>query len=131
MTEHIQATLLELTQATFGRRHTIRRDELRDFLALLAAKDFDLSGDGYAPAGDDAATAWAALCDDSTTVSLIETDPGAPASVNQGSIRYDQPGQMYPGFRATVMFAPASLRDHPYDQIGQLRRRCRRLLVVR
>jgi hypothetical protein len=123
--------ILDLARRRFRSRGTISREEMRDFLSLLAARGADLSADGYAPGGNDLPTAWAALCDDITTVSLTDGDPGAPASINQGTIRYDQPGQMYPGFFVTLMFAPSTLRDLPYDQIGQLRRRCRRLLVVR
>ena len=128
-----RSPLLDLVRESFGPRISISREEMRDFLAMLTTCGLDLSAQGYAPSrGDDLPSAWAALCDDITTVSLIDgTDPGAPASINQGAIRYDEPGQMYPGFFVTVMFAPAALRDHPYDQIGQLRRRCRRLFVVR
>ena len=129
-TRRRDSALLKLAKESFGSRSTIRREEMHTFLVLLAARGADLSADGYAPAGG-TPTAWADACKGITVISLIDGDPGAPASINQGGIRYDHPGQMYAGFHVTLMFAPASLRDHPYDQIGQLRRYCRRLFMVR
>jgi hypothetical protein len=129
---HEMSALIDLARETFASRTSIRREEMRDFLAVLAARGFDLSADGYAP-GDHSPAAWAAACEGITTISLIDpaADAGAPASINQGSIRYDQPGQMYLGFMVTLMFAPEALCDEPYDQIGQLRRHCHRLFVVK
>lgn len=144
-------TMIELAVEHFGRRQKINRAEMAEFLARLEAEGFaDLSAGGYAPRtrgslpssqfdmrGDDELppdlpSAWTEACRGITLISLVdlERDPGAPASINGGSIRYDEPGNTYPGFRVTIMFAPAALADQPYDQIGQMRRYARRLLVV-
>jgi hypothetical protein len=45
-------------------------------------------------------------------------------------LRYDEPGTMHP-MQRWVMFAPAQLAGYKYDQIGQLRRRSVRVIVVR
>lgn len=129
-----RSPLLDLAAEMFPRRGTITRDEMGAYLRAAEAAGLDISADGYAPhTGDDLPTAWAAACRDSTLISVVDgaRDPGAPASVNRGGIRYDQPGNTYPGYMVTLMFAPAALRDHPYNQIGQMRRYCRRLIVVR
>lgn len=117
--------LIDLARGQFGRRSCIDRSEMRDFLAILANCGLDLRTLWLDRRMNDLPGAWTALCDNITTVSVI--DGGEPASVSRSVIRYDQAGQLYPGFLATLMFAPDSLRS--FGQIG-LRRYCRRLFVV-
>jgi hypothetical protein len=108
---------------------------MRDLLDALARTGLVELDNGWQPRRDhgDHAQAWTDACCGICVISVLsERDPVAArlASSNPGSIRYDEPGSMHPLLRATLMFAPASLADHPYDQIGQLRAKAKRVLVV-
>lgn len=48
-----------------------------------------------------------------------------------GLIRYDQPGGMAPMQHAEIMFVSQDLCGREYDQVGQMRHHCERLLIVR
>lgn len=121
--------------AVVGRRWRITRREMADILARLADLGLDLDNgwQGRRPDGDHAA-AWTEMCCGIRVVSVIAAEDGLLArrgSSNPGDIRYDDPGAMHPLLRAALMFAPATLAELPYDQIGQLRRKADRVFLVR
>src|SRR5688500_2996949 len=132
---------LDIVRRIVGRRHKISADEM---IAILDALHQEIGVDlrnGYVDATLDlsspydpeighaqsptAARAWARLCDG---IICISVDAGG--SLRDGYVRYDQPGSMAPSQRAELMFAPASLGGYEYDQIGQMRERADRVLVV-
>lgn len=126
-----------------GRRHKISRYEMADILLDLdidlvenstitgRTTDGSLYIGGAVVKGDReserraTACAWANMCHGITTVSVCYhgTEHGH-------GVRYDQPGSMHPMHHCPLMFVPKELADHEYDQIGQLRRKADRLLVV-
>lgn len=125
-----------------GRRHKISRQEMADILTSLAAEGLDLGNDcmshvyEWIPATDrhgmsaggirpDAPRIWANACTHITCISVL-----ADGCIPHGQVRYDQPGSMAPMQHAVLMFVPAELGDHEYDQIGQMRRKADRLLIV-
>lgn len=121
-----------------GRRHKITRQQMADIIVSLdiPADMHTITGrfaDGTLYVGGKAvdvedepraiASTWANMCCGIVTVSVLREPDGA-------SMRYDDPGAMHPMQRAALLFAPASLRHYDYDQIGQLRRRAERVLIV-
>lgn len=121
--------ILDIVRSAIGARRKITRQEMAGILDHLALRGLELNN-GWG--GPDAA-GWAESCAGINVISVLadEDSPVARAmSSNPGSIRYDSPGSMHPQLRATLMFAPSELADMPYDQIGQLRDKCDRLLVV-
>jgi len=72
------------------------------------------------------ARAWERMCDDICCISVFPPSPGYA-----GCIRYDETGRMAPTQHATLMFVHERLGDYEYDQIGQMRRRAERVLIVR
>lgn len=122
-------TMLDTVRRHVGRRPRITRGEMIAILADLAGDGLGLDNGWGGPDAD----GWANMCRGITVVSVLEDGQAftaRAASSNPGSIRYDDPGSMHPMLRAAVMFAPADLADMPYDQIGQLRRRAGRVLIV-
>lgn len=120
----------DIARSHVGRRHKISRVEMTAILDDLAARGLVSLDNGWG--GPDAA-GWAKMCDGIQVISVLADDdaPAArAASSNPGSIRYDDPGSMHPLMHATLMFAPDELADHPYDQIGQLRNKADRVLIV-
>jgi hypothetical protein len=132
---HRSNPILALVSSAVARRHRITRNEMRSVLDdLWRHKVVELDNGWQTPRQDgDHAQAWADMCTGITVISILANDDSPVArnaSSNPGSIRYDDPGSMHPLMRPTLIFAPASLADLEYDQIGQLRRRARRVLVV-
>jgi hypothetical protein len=137
--------ILGIVRARIGRRIKISRQEMADILADLTAAGVNLCNDcmmgtvqwDYAAGGagipvgqsPTAPLIWANACRRTTCISVMPPDGGAPTY--HGQVRYDEPGSMHPMHRADVIFAPADLEGYDYDQIGQLRRKARRVLVVR
>lgn len=128
-------TTLDTVRRLIGRRSKISRQQMADILSALQADGLDLRN-GYmrgtvvydGPDGDTgtatdqqhhgAARAWANACAGITCISV------------DGYVRYDEPGSMTYD-RRELIFAPAHLATLEYDQVGQLRRRADRVLVVR
>lgn len=129
--------IMRAVRAIVGPRSSITRDDMRRVLAELAAQGLVELDNGWQKPRDDGdhASAWTDMCRNITVISVLDWDrdasPRAGGGSNPGTIRHDEPGNMAPNTMVTLMFAPASLRDHPYDQIGFLRRHARRVLVVR
>lgn len=139
-----------VNRSPIGKRHQITRQEMADLLNVLQVQQLVDLNNGWCgiphmtvdaagqpqptePPAAELAAAWAKMCRGIQVISVLaDSDPVAArlASSNPGAIRYDDPGSMHPQLRATLMFAPAEMADHPYDQIGQLRRKARRVLVV-
>jgi len=86
--------------------------------------DLSHGGDYPQPVSSTAAEAWAELCHGVTCVSVW------PDGEDHNCVRYDEPGRMHPLQHAPLMFAPAELEGMEYDQIGQLREKCDRLVIV-
>lgn len=119
--------LLALTTARIGRRRKITQQDMAALLADFAMAGLDTTNDCVE---DAAPQAWAKLCKGLTCISVSAppSDHGQPARWH-GSIRFDTPGDM--GLHhATLIFAPAALGNLDYDQLGQLRKRCARLILV-
>lgn len=121
----LAATALRVVGTMIGRQHEISRRGMAALLHRMAAEGLDLSNDCVYE-GADTPEAWAARCRGICTVSVL-----ADGATPHGMVRYDDPGSMHPMHHAAVLFAPSSLRRYDYDQIGQLRGKADRLLVVR
>ena len=132
-------TAIDTVRRLVGRRHKITAEEM---IEILLALDLDPAlstitgrgqdgalyvGDRWVadPADEQAAVAraWARMCDGICCISVVRMDDSL-------GVRYDSPGSMHPGQQAEILFAPAELTGYEYDQIGQLRRHARRVLVV-
>jgi hypothetical protein len=136
--------VLDIVRTSVDRRWRITRAEMRDILAEFAAQGGSLENDGMMQTiewawdargagtrigpSPDAPRVWANACTGITVVSVMPEHGGAPTY--HGRVRYDAPGSLHPMHMADVMFAPQALEEYEYDQIGQLRRRARRVLVV-
>lgn len=115
--------ILDVVRAIVGRRSRITRAEMRDILGQLnAVGGLDLANDC---AGDTTPAGWERACRGITVISVQSDAPSY-----HGQIRYDEPGSMAPLQRATLMFVAEALGDYEYDQIGQMRRRADRVLIV-
>jgi len=114
--------ILDMVRMIVGRRSRITRAEMRAIFTQLEVDGLNLSNDCK---GDMTPAGWERACDGITCISVLSTAPSY-----HGQIRYDEPGQMAPGQRCAVLFAPAALGEYEYDQIGQLRRHADRVLVV-
>jgi hypothetical protein len=127
--------ILDIVRTRVDRRWRITRAEMRDILAEFAAQGGSLENDGMmqtiewawdargagtrvGPSAD-APRVWANACTDITVISVMPDHGGAPTY--HGRVRYDEPGSFHPMHMA---------EEYEYDQIGQLRRRARRVLVV-
>jgi hypothetical protein len=122
-------TILDIIRSAVGRRSRITRAEMCDILAAFAGQGVSLANDSLRDSDSEyAPMLWANACTDIITVSVMPEHGGAPTY--HGRIRYDEPGRMHPMHMADVLFAPATLAGYDYDQIGQLRRHARRVLVV-
>ena len=132
----------DVVRNAVGRRYRISRDEMRHILVSLGHWGFDLRNDCVPETWDydrdgnpvmeqnpvqisRAACRWANMCRGITVVSVAPRH-----AYPHGSVRFDSPGAMAPGQRAVLMFAPEELGGYEYDQIGQLRRKAWRVLVV-
>lgn len=108
-----------------------RRDPLAEELDSLpppSVRDSDLAA--MRPTVEELAQGWAECARHRIVSVLADTDPRLGS--NPGDIRYDDGlGPMHPLMRATIMFASARYRDSEYDQVGQMRERARRVLLVR
>ena len=105
--------------AGFGYRLVISRQELRNWLAMLAVNgDIELPGIGR-EIRSDAPANWANAASGITFVSIFDGDNGQP-----GSIRYDEPGSMHPLQPAAISFyadaMPAASLDYLQDHCGRL-----------
>jgi|GEM_PF-6098136 hypothetical protein len=124
-----KGAILDIARQHFGRRRLICRHELAGYLRRLANEGLiTLDAAGYAP-GQARPEDWADACRESLLISVIDyhTDTGMPASVNPGSIRFDQPGDLYGA--VTVMFA--ALGGVRGATLYHVRRYTRRLWLVR
>lgn len=126
--------IIGIVRSRVGRRPHISRAEMRDILVALETAQLVALDNGWQRHREDGdhAAAWADACTDITVISVLaESDPvqARLASSNPGSIRYDQPGSMHPGLRATLMFAPPGATSESGD-FDYLRRRAKRLLIV-
>lgn len=109
------------------RRQAIRRAEELDHLQPPSVRDADLAA--MRPTVEELAQGWAECARHSIVSVLADTDPRLGS--NPGDIRYDNGlGPMHPQMRATVMFAAARYRNSEYDQVGQMRERAKRVLLV-
>jgi len=134
--------ILTTVRRLIGRRHKITRAEMRDLLEALAGEGLCLGNDcmmstwTWQPAADgmgleadtvspDAARIWANACRDITVISVM-----ASGAIPHGQVRYDEPGRMAPLQHCQLMFVAEELGDHEYDQIGQMRRKAERVLIV-
>lgn len=111
------------------------RSKMAAILRDLATKGTDLRN-GYVvgtldlsqppphPASETAADEWAEVCRSITCISVW------PDEEEWNCVRFDDPGQMHPAHHAPIIFAPAALEGMDYDQIGQLARKCDRLIIV-
>lgn len=134
--------ILASTSHLVGRRSKISRQDMMDIMSALAMEGLclgnpyvsgtvvysDHDGDTGHPTDEQdvprAARTWANLCDGITCISV-------GSGLRDGAVRYDEPGRMHPLQKAELMFVPETLGDYEYDQIGQMRRHARRVLVVR
>lgn len=119
---------LDIARDIVGRRHRITRDDMVAILSELAREGLDLRNSyvagTLAEAPGDQARAWGRMCRDITVISV---GPG----LRDGWVRYDEPGSMHPMQRAELLFAAEALERLEFDQIGQLRRHARRVLIVK
>lgn len=130
--------VLDTVRRLVGRRNKVSRQEMADIIEAfgLPAECHTITmrfADGTLCVGDQAvdaedegraiAIAWANMCRGITTVSVLCLTGGA-------IMRYDEPGSMHPRQSAALLFVPAALGGYDYDQIGQLRRRAERVLIV-
>ena len=127
-----------LSPSKSSSQERMTRQEMASLLRALAAEGTDLRN-GYVPDTMDLSTgarcdeapvspkapeAWAQLCTGITCISVWpDGEPGA-------CVRYDEPGRMHPLHDAPLIFAPGALESMEYDQIGQLREKCDRVIVV-
>lgn len=136
--------IIRMTSSVVGRSARISREQMRNVLIALANAGIDLRNDSVpdtfdrTPDGSEvdgpqneaqiarAARAWANAC---RRITVISVKPSG--AVPHGDVRFDDPGQMAPRQRAAIMFAPAGLEGVEYDQIGQLRRKAQRVLIVK
>lgn len=146
-------TTLDTVRRLIGRRHKISRQEMMDILVALdlppeastiCGRDQHgrlIIGTGRVqdcdfPAADQErsamARAWANRCTGILCISVLRGSYYVGDALTDGlTVRYDEPGSMHPMQRADLLFAPAELAHYDYDQIGQLRGRANKVLVVR
>jgi hypothetical protein len=115
---------LDIVRRRVGERDEITRREMSDILTALGAAGLDLRN-GFLPPALTTPDAWADRCGG---IECISVDAGG--GLRDGYIRFDQPGSMHPMQYAQVLFAPAELAGHEYDQIGQMQAHAERVLVV-
>lgn len=107
-----------------GRRHRITRAEMAAIIRELGRAGWPIAENGYLDTTTDAAPErWASMVGGCCVVCCA---PG----LRDGCIRYDEPGSMHPLQRCQLMFVSSALVGAEYDQIGQMRRRCDRLMIV-
>ena len=133
-------SIIDTVRRLVGRRHQITRQEMVDILLALeldpARSTITGRGtDGRLHVGDKwvddpaderraVATAWERACRDITCISVMHDRDGI-------GVRYDEPGSMHPMQQAELIFVAEALGGYEYDQIGQMRRHAKRLLIVR
>lgn len=118
--------LTEIVSQKIGKRRKINREDMSALLAEFATAGVPLANDCVE---DGSPAAWSARCRGLTCISVSYGDGGEPQRYH-GNVRYDSPGEMSPLHYSDVMFVPASLQNSEYDQIGQLRKKCSRLVMV-
>lgn len=95
-----------------------------------SARPIDRPATRAAEVGATART-WAAMCEGITCVSVLPGSYWLGDALTEGlTVHHDTPGSMHPLQVADLMFCPAALGGYEYDQIGQMRRHARRLLIV-
>lgn len=72
------------------------------------------------------ADAWSRACTGITVISVW----GPRGDEYPGGIRFDMPGSMHPLQHADLMFVAARLGDYDHDQIGLMRRKAHRVLII-
>ncbi|MGH8519852.1 MAG: hypothetical protein ACREU9_00100 [Gammaproteobacteria bacterium] len=118
---------IDIVRQHAGRRYKISRHKMAEILESLHREGLDLNLEIFVedPSGAIRARKWANACTGINCISVC--DYGAEHGFG---MRYDDPGSMHPLHHAVIMFVPAELGGYEYDQIGQMRRRADRVLVV-